>query len=318
MRVCLMIEGQDGVTWEEWVALARACDASGIEGLFRSDHYSGLSGVDRTALDAWATLAALAACTDTIRLGSMVSPAAFRHPSVLARMAATIDHVSGGRVEVGIGTGWHEEEHRRNGFPFPDARTRFAVLAEQVEILVRSWTEEEWDFDGEHYRLERQTALPRPVQQPHPPLLLGGTVRPGLARLAAAWATEVNTFLADPGQCAARRQALDEACAAAGRDPATLPLSLMTICVLGEDHIEVRDRLRRSLGLQGDSRDVDAVLAGPDAEWLVGTVDQVAERLGAFASAGVERVMLKHVDHRDVDMVRLIGERLVPAVAGPR
>jgi alkanesulfonate monooxygenase SsuD/methylene tetrahydromethanopterin reductase-like flavin-dependent oxidoreductase (luciferase family) len=143
-------------------------------------------------------------------------------------------------------------------------------------------------------------------------------LRPGLARLAAAWATEANTFLADPAQCAARRKALDEACAAAGRDPATLPLSLMTVCVLGDDQGEVRDRLRRSLELQGDPRDVDAVLAGPDAEWLVGTVDQVAERLEAFASAGVERVMLKHVDHRDVDMVRLIGERLVPAVAGPR
>lgn len=318
MRVCLMIEGQDGVTWEEWLALARECDLSGIEALFRSDHYSGLGGVDRTALDTWATLAALAACTDTVRLGSLVSPAAFRHPSVLARMAVTVDHVSGGRVEVGLGTGWHEEEHTRNGFPFLDPRSRFAALAEQAEILVRSWTETEWSFAGEHHRLERQTALPRPVQQPHPPLLLGGTVRPGLARLAARWATEVNTFLADPAQCAERRRTLDEACAAAGRDPSTLPFSLMTVCVLGADDGETRDRLRRSLELQGDARDAGDVLADPGGEWLVGTVEQVAERLGTFAAAGVERVMLKHVDHRDLEMVRLIGEQLVPAVAGPR
>ena len=318
MRVCLMIEGQEGVSWEHWVALAHACESFGIEGLFRSDHYSGIGGTSQHALDTWATLAGLAACTKRIRLGSLVSPATFRHPSVLARMAVTVDHISGGRVEVGIGAGWYEQEHLHNGFPFHDARTRFAVFAEQVEIVVRSWTEEDWSFAGEHYRLEHQTASPRPLQGPHPPLLLGGSVKRGLARLAVRWATEVNTFLATAQECAERRQRLDEACTAAGRDPATLPLSLMVQCTVGEDRAEIRDRVRRVLALQGDGRDADEVLANPDDTWLVGTVEEVAERLDAFRAAGVERVMLKHLDHEDLDMVRLIGEHLTPALAARR
>jgi alkanesulfonate monooxygenase SsuD/methylene tetrahydromethanopterin reductase-like flavin-dependent oxidoreductase (luciferase family) len=143
-------------------------------------------------------------------------------------------------------------------------------------------------------------------------------VRPGLARLAAAWATEVNTYVVSPAECAARRRTVDEACLAAGRDPATLPLSLMTVCVTGETRGDVRDRLSTSLAFQGDPRGADDVLADPGEEWLVGTVEEVAERLDAFAAAGVARVMLKHLDHRDVEMVRLIGERLVPVAAGRR
>jgi F420-dependent oxidoreductase-like protein len=316
VRVSLMIEGQEGVTWEDWLALAAACERHGVERLFRSDHYSGIVGGDDGSLDAWATLAALAARTERLRLGTLVSPATFRHPSVLARMAATVDRVSGGRVEVGMGAGWYEREHVQNGFPFLDAKTRFAIFAEQVEIVVRSWTEDGWGFDGAHYRLEGQSAMPRPVQTPHPPLLLGGSVRPGLAALAARWATEVNTTFADPAQCAERRQRLDAACETSGRDPASLPLSLMTLCVVGETRDEARERLARVLALQGDARDADAVLDDPDPALLVGTVDTVAERLDAYRAAGVTGVMLQHLDHRDLEMVRVIGERLMPALAG--
>jgi alkanesulfonate monooxygenase SsuD/methylene tetrahydromethanopterin reductase-like flavin-dependent oxidoreductase (luciferase family) len=139
MRICLMIEGQEGVTWDEWVALARAAETAELDGLFRSDHYSAILRSRAGSLDAWATLAALAPLTSRLRLGTMVSPATFRHPSVLARMAVTVDHVSGGRVEVGMGAGWYEREHLENGFPFLDARARFRLFAEQVEIVVRSW-----------------------------------------------------------------------------------------------------------------------------------------------------------------------------------
>jgi F420-dependent oxidoreductase-like protein len=316
MRACLMIEGQEGVTWEHWVALAEACERHGVETLFRSDHYSGIGHQDTGSLDAWATLAALAARTRTLRLGTLVSPATFRHPSVLARAAVTVDHVSEGRVEVGMGAGWLESEHVRNGFPFLDAPTRFALLAEQVEIVVRSWTEVGWGFAGAHYRLERQTAAPRPVQRPHPPLILGGSVRPRLATLAARWADEVNTPFATPGQCAERRQALDRACVAAGRDPASLPLSLMTRCIVAEGRADVRERLRRRLAADGDDRDPDDVLAHPDDTWLVGTVEEVLDRLGAYRAAGVERVMLQHLDHEDLDTVRIVGEHLAPALAG--
>ena len=185
MRVCLMIEGQEGVTWDDWVRLARLSEDHGLEGLFRSDHYTAIIRPDADAHDAWATLAGLAVVTERIRLGTLVSPATFRHPSVLARMAVTVDHISGGRIEVGMGSGWYEREHEAHGFPFPDGRTRFELFAEQVEVVVRSWTEERFDHAGPAYRLRGQRALPRPLQEPHPPLLLGGSGKPRFAALAA-------------------------------------------------------------------------------------------------------------------------------------
>ena len=163
MRVCLMIEGQEGVTWEQWRALAATAEEAGFEALFRSDHYASLGGGPNTgSLDAWSTINALAALTSRIKLGTLVSPGTFRHPSVLARMATTADHVSGGRVELGMGAGWHEGEHRAFGFPFPDQTTRLEQLAEQLEIVHRLWTEDTVDFAGEHYRTERATVYDRP------------------------------------------------------------------------------------------------------------------------------------------------------------
>src|SRR3954447_10690086 len=148
-----MIEGQTGVTWEDWVALAEACERLGFETLFRSDHYGPLgSPATGGALDAWSTVCGLAAVTRTVRLGTLVSPVTFRHPSLLAKSAVTADHISGGRVELGMGAGWMEEEHRAYGFPFPDLRTRIELLAEQIEIVHRQWTEERFDFAGRHYR----------------------------------------------------------------------------------------------------------------------------------------------------------------------
>ena len=176
MRLCLMIEGQEGVTWDQWVALAGATEASGLEGLFRSDHYSSFDPAGAAAHDAWATISALAALTRTIRLGTLVSPATFRHPSVVARMVATADHVSGGRVELGLGAGWFEREHDENGFPFGSVGERFELFAEHVELVVRHWTEERFDHHGTHYRLRGARSLPRPLQRPHPPLILGGNV----------------------------------------------------------------------------------------------------------------------------------------------
>ena len=171
MRLCLMIEGQENVTWDQWRALAEACEQHGLEGLFRSDHYAGLMGdEERGSLDAWATLAGLAALSERIRLGTMVSPATFRHPSALAKMVTTVDHISGGRVELGLGAGWNEREHRAYGFEFPDLNGRLERFAEQLEIVHRSWTEDEVDFEGRHYRLERLHARPKPVQSPHPAL----------------------------------------------------------------------------------------------------------------------------------------------------
>ena len=312
MRVALMIEGQDGVTWDDWVRLARLCEEHGIEALFRSDHYGAIgSPPGSAALDAWGTICALGALTNTLRLGALVSPVTFRHPSVLARLAVTADHVSNGRVEVGLGSGWYEWEHEAYGFPFEDGPTRFARLEEQAEIVLRSWTEDELDFAGRFYRLHGARPAPRPLRRPHPPLLLGGSVRPRFARLAARFADEVNTTSATVDDCRERRRRLDEACRELGRDPGTLPLSLMTLTVVGVDRGEVRERLRRVVG---EGRDVDEALAQARDRWLVGTVDEVAERLAAFRDAGVSRVMLQQLDHGDSELTAVIGDRLVPAV----
>jgi F420-dependent oxidoreductase-like protein len=307
MRLCLMVEGQEGVTWEDWLRLARLTEEHGLEGLFRSDHYTAIIRPDAGAHDAWATLAGLAATTERIRLGTMVSPATFRHPSVLARMAVTVDHISGGRVEVGMGSAWYEREHTAHGFPFPNGKERFELFAEQVEVVVRSWTEERFDHDGPAYSLRDQRALPRPIQQPHPPLVLGGSVKPRFAALAARYATEVNTLGARTDELRDRKATLDRACAEARRDPATLAFSIMTACFLGESHGDVRDRVARFLAVRGDGTDPDALIAERRDPWLVGTVDEVASRIGELGELGVTRVLLQHLNHDDDAMIGLMA-----------
>jgi F420-dependent oxidoreductase-like protein len=315
MKACLMIEGQEGVSWDDWVRLAGLAERHGFDGLFRSDHYTAIIRPRADAHDAWATLAALAAVTERIRLGTLVSPGTFRHPSVLARMAVTVDHVSRGRVEVGMGAGWYEREHVEHGFPFLDAKARFELFAEQVEIVVRSWTEEGFDHTGPAYTLREQTALPRPVQQPHPPLVLGGSVRPRFAALAARYATEVNTLGAPNEELRERKERLDRACEEAGRDPASLGYSVMTACFLGKNRAEAVERVRSFLAIRGDDADPAALLEARSDRWLAGSVDEVAARIEELRAIGATRVFLQHLNSGDDEMVALAGERLLPSLA---
>jgi alkanesulfonate monooxygenase SsuD/methylene tetrahydromethanopterin reductase-like flavin-dependent oxidoreductase (luciferase family) len=304
MRVTLMIEGQEGVTWDDWVALGQACERSGVEAMFRSDHYSGFHSDEGGSLDAWATINAIAATTQTIRLGTLVSPGTFRHPSALARMATTADHVSGGRIVLGMGAGWYETEHEQFGFEFRTAAWRVERFGEQLEIVHRQLNEDEpFDFRGKYYTLTGCDALPKPVQRPLP-IVVGGAAKRGTARPAARFASEYNTTFPTVEEARERRARMDEFCAEAGRDPATLPLSMMTQCVIGRDQAEVEERLRE-LGRPPWK---------PEAS-LVGTVDEVAERLRGYEAAGIARVMCQHMLHRDLDMVELLGRELAPAVA---
>jgi F420-dependent oxidoreductase-like protein len=295
------------MTWTEFLALARRVEALGFGTLYRSDHYSTIVRCSACeAHDAWTSLAAVAAATEKLRLGTMVTPVTFRHPSLLARMAATVDHISGGRVEVGLGAGWYEREHAAHGFAFPDLRTRFELLEEQAEILVRAWTEERFDFSGPHYTLRNCSARPRPLQQPHPPLVLAGAAKPRSAALAARWAQEYNTVFATVDECRDRRLSLDEACRVAGRAPETLPLSLLTRCVVGRDRGDLEARLARVLEIQR----ADA----PDDSWLVGTADEVAAQIEELRQVGVAHVILHQLDHRDLDLFDVIAEQLLPLV----
>jgi F420-dependent oxidoreductase-like protein len=287
MRVCLMIEGQEGVTWDQWRALAATAEEAGFEALFRSDHYQSLDGsAPGGSLDAWATINALAAITSTIRLGTLVSPATFRHPSTLAREVVTADHVSGGRVELGLGAGWHEGEHRSHGFPFDTVKDRFDRFAEQLEIVHRSWTEGPFDFEGRYYRLEDADPQPKPTTKPN--LIVGGSAKPRGAALAARWADEYNTVYATAEECRQRRERVAAACADQGRDP--IRFSLMT------------------------SFAIDADPADHHPAWLVGSPDDIAAQLRELEAAGVERVMLQHLRHHDLEIVERIGREIIPAV----
>jgi alkanesulfonate monooxygenase SsuD/methylene tetrahydromethanopterin reductase-like flavin-dependent oxidoreductase (luciferase family) len=237
MRVALMIEGQEDVTWDDWRALAGACERHGIETLFRSDHYLSVFGKsERGSLDAWATINALAATTSTVRLGTLVSPATFRHAAELAKVVVTADHVSGGRVELGMGTGWLQAEHEAYGFPFPPLGDRMRLLEEQLQMVNSHWTE--------------GLAQPKPVQRPRPNLIVGGRGGP---RSLAEW--------------------------------------------------------------QGRDGDGDSLLAELRESSIAGTLEENLERLGELAEAGVERVMLQHLLHRDLDSVEQIGRDVAPAVA---
>jgi F420-dependent oxidoreductase-like protein len=306
VRIDLMIEGQEDVTWPQWLDLARATEQAGLDGLFRSDHY-GSGRTERGSLDAWVTLGALGAVTERIRLGTMVSPTSFRHPSVLAKGVVTADHTSGGRIELGMGAGWYEAEHRAYGFPFHELDRRFGILEEQVEIVVRQLTEDRFDHRGVHYTLEGCEARPKPLQV-RVPLIIGGHAGPRSARLAARFADEYNTVFPTLEQLAQRRRTLEQACTEAGRDP--LPLSVMTGCLVGVDEADLRARAARLMERSGVSGDLDAWLDGIRDTWVVGTLERAADRLDDLGSAGVQRVYLQHLLHDDLEMVGLLG-RLV-------
>jgi F420-dependent oxidoreductase-like protein len=309
VRLALMIEGQEGVTWDDWVALAEACEEHGVEALFRSDHY--ISGFDETrpVLDAWSTIAGLAARTTRLEFGTLVSPVTFRHPSVLARMAATADEISGGRVTLGIGAGWMEREHEAYGFEFSTARERVARFGEQLEIVHGLLREDSVDFAGSYYRLDKAPGLHRPEL----PILVGGSAKPGTTEPAVRFADEYNTFFATLDEIRERKRTLDEACERAGRDPATLRKSLMAPCVVGRDERELRESARRIAARFG--RESQDVLDRYGEYGPVGTVEQVIERLKQTEEFGYERVMLQHLAHQDLDTVALIGRELAPAVA---
>lgn len=316
MRVRIVAEGQEGISWSRWLDLARICEKLGFDALFRSDHYrTTVGGEPRACLDAWGTLAALAAVTERIRLGTLVSPASFRHPSELAKVVTTIDHVSGGRVELGLGAGWFEGEHRAFGFPFHDSATRLGIFAEQLEIIHRQWSGERFDFHGAHYTLEDCQPLPLPVQRPNPPIVIGGSGGRRTVEPAVRFANEYNTPYASPEACAALRDRLDAACERAGRDPSTLVFSLMTGFVVGSDEADVQSRGAGVMRWENGGDDVGAFLASHRDDWIVGTVPEAAERIALYAEAGVERLYLQHLDHENDETLELIAEELAAPLA---
>jgi len=314
--VCLMIEGQEDVNWVDWQAIAAACEEHGVGTLFRSDHYLSVDDRrERGSLDAWATIAALAATTERLRLGTLVSPATFRHPAVLAKLAVTADQISGGRVELGIGAGWWEREHEAYGFDLPAVGARMDALEEQMEVIRRHWEEGPFNYRGRYYRAVDLDARPKPTQQPRLPLILGGSGGPRSLRLAAALADEYNTVMSTTAEIADLRGRLDAACEAADRDPKTLPLSMMTGWLVGADEAELRDRASRLAQWKDEGEDGEAFLANLRPSTITGTVPQAIEQLRELEAAGLARIMGQHLLHRDLDAIELLGREIVPVLA---
>ena len=251
-----MIEGQEGVTWPQWVALARAAEEAQLDALFRSDHYRAIGrGDPNGALDAWGTICALAAITTRLRLGTLVTPVTFRKPSVLAKLVTTADHISGGRVELGLGAGWFESEHTAYGFDFMTTTGRLDELDRQLAEITRQWT-------------HADDIWPKPLQHPHPRIIVGGRAKPRTVAAAVAYADEYNTVWPTVEEARERKQRLDDAAERAGRDPLTFSMMIE---------------------LKGDA-------------------DELEEQLRAYADAGVDRVMLQHLQHEDVERVAVLGE----------
>ena len=299
-----MVEGQENVTWDDWCALAAACEEHGIGTLFRSDHYiSQGDEFHSVAHDAWTVIAALAARTTTLRFGTLVSPATFRAPGLLANAVATADHVSGGRVELGLGAGWMEREHRAFGFDFPETSERVERFAEQLEIVHRLWTEERVDFRGRHYTLEDAPGLPKPVQKPRPPIIVGGSGKRGTIEPALRFADEYNTPFVSPAEAAEIREK-------------TRPLrfSVMTSCIVGETRDDAIERLHELYDVRPRDIAFDEYHERFRERAVIGSVDEVAEKLREYERAGCDRVMLQHLLHRDLESVRLIGRELAPAL----
>ena len=310
MRFALMIEPQQGLTYADQLAIARTAEAAGFEALFRSDHYESFPGPDdNPTTDAWTVLAGLARETSRIRLGTLVSPVTFRLPGNLAKVVTTVDEMSGGRVEVGLGAGWHESEHRRHGLPFPPIDERAELLEEQLQILRGLWDEPDgWAFKGRHYTIKDAQFRRKPV--PRPRILVGGGGTPRGMRIAARWADEFNLSSSSPDLARSKFAALDEACRAAGRDPATLTRSAMAGVLVGADADELRTREKALLAaLCGDAG--DDWLDERRQRWVYGSPDDARATVARFAEAGVERIMLQDFVPRDLAMIELLGRELV-------
>ena len=312
MRYALMTEPQQGLTYDEILAVARTAEESGFEAYFRSDHYASFpGGAGRTTTDAWATLAGLARETSTIHLGTLVSPVTFRLPGNLAKVIQTVDEMSGGRIEAGFGAGWNEEEHAQLGLRFPPIGERYDMLEEQMAIIHGLWTEGDgWSFNGTHWQVKnvkRHGEIARGGRR-HPHILFGGKGGPRLAALVARYGDEFNLNSASPDDAPAAYARVQAACREIGRDPDEVVYSAMTGVLVAETEGDLRDRVSDLMGEIGKSGpDGEAWLAERRGRWIMGTPDEAHARVEALEAHGTQRLMLQDFIPRDLDHVRLLG-----------
>lgn len=307
MELRIFTEPQEGASYDQQLAMAKAAELLGFDAYFRSDHFvrigSGGSPLPGPT-DAWVTLGALARETSTIRLGTLVSSATFRHPGLLAVIVAQVDAMSDGRVELGLGSGWFEREHAAYGIPFPSFGERFERLAEQLEIVTGIWATppgDRFSHEGVHYTLRDCPALPKPLQSP-PPIIVGGTGPRRTPELAARFASEINVPFAGVEQARTQFERVRVACEASGRDPQELTYSAAITVCCGEDEATLARRAQRI------GRDLEDLRSNGAA----GSPAEVVQRLSAFAEAGAERAYLQVIDFDDIEHIELIAAEVMP------
>jgi F420-dependent oxidoreductase-like protein len=309
MELRIFTEPQQGADYGRLLAVARASEQLGFDAFFRSDHYMSMGDGDGLPgpTDAWLTLAGLALQTSRIRLGTLMSPTTFRYPGPLAISVAQVDEMSGGRVELGLGAGWFEAEHTAYGIPFPPTAERFDRLEEQLAIITGLWDTpagQRFSFAGKFYPVTDSPALPKPVQRPHPPVLIGGRGPRRTPQLTARYADEYNVPFVDAEQTGAAFGRIREACQVAGRDPGSLVYSAAQTVCCGRDEAELA---RRAAAIGWD-------LATQRAGGLVGTPDEIVDRIGTFAELGATRIYLQVMDLHDLDHLELIASEVMPQV----
>jgi F420-dependent oxidoreductase-like protein len=310
MDLRIFTEPQNGATYDQQLRIARAAEDGGFSAFFRSDHYLTMGGDGLPGpTDSWITLAGLARDTKRIRLGTMVTAATFRLPGPLAISVAQVDAMSGGRVELGIGTGWYEAEHTAYGIPFPPLGERFDRFAEQLAVITGLWETpvgETFSFAGKHYPVTDSPALPKPVQQPRPPLIIGGGGARRTPALTAQFATEFNMGFSTPERTAEQYGRVRAACAEIGRDPETLDWSVAHTICCGRNDAEVR---RRAESIGRDPDDLGSI-------GIAGTPAQIVDILGSFGAVGAQRAYLQVMNMDDLDHVELLAKEVLPQLAG--
>ena len=304
----IFTEPQQGASYVDLLRVARCAEDAGYDAFFRSDHFlrMGSASGEPGPTDAWVTLAGLARDTDTIRLGTLVTAATFRYPGPLAISVAQVDQMSGGRVEFGVGAGWYADEHAAYGIPFPPTGERFEILAEQLEIITGLWQTKDGDtfsFQGKHYQVSDSPALPKPVQDPRPPVILGGNGPKRTPALAARFADEFNQAFVDVDSAAAQFGRVDAACAAIGRDPKAVRRSAALVLCVGKDEGEFARRAA-VLGRSADEL---------RANGFAGTAGEVVDKIGVWRErTGITTAYLQLLDLSDLDQIELVASDVVP------
>nr|WP_208407536.1 LLM class F420-dependent oxidoreductase [Amycolatopsis granulosa] len=304
----IFTEPQQGASYDDLLRIAKATEDNGFDAFFRSDHFlkmgsaSGLPG----PTDAWVTLGALARETSRIRLGTLVTAATFRHPSVLAISVAQVDQMSGGRVDFGLGSGWYDAEHHAYGIPMPEIKERFDLYAEQLEIITGLWETPEgetFSFAGKHYQLTDAPALPKPAQSPRPPVIIGGGGKKRTPALAARFANEFNVAFVDAATGAAQFERVDAACREIGRAPEDIIRSAAQVVAVGKDDAEFA---RRAAAIGRETGEIRQ-------NGLAGTVAEVVDSIGRYREAtGITRLYLQVLDLSDLDHLELIASEVAP------